>query len=60
MKFGLKDETIQKILENNGKIISKVWTLFPGCQMAYCQDPFANVFEILNCSFTEMVTEKLE
>jgi predicted enzyme related to lactoylglutathione lyase len=54
------DETIQKILENNGKIISKVWTLFPGCQMAYCQDPFANVFEILNCSFTEMVTEKLE
>ena len=53
------EETIEKIISNKGTMISKVWELFPGCQMAYCQDPFGNVFEILNCSYTEMVNEKL-
>ncbi len=53
------EETIEKIIKNKGKMISKVWELFPGCQMAYCQDPFGNVFEILNCSYIEMVMEKL-
>ena len=53
------EETIEKITKNKGKMISKIWELFPGCQTAYCQDPFGNVFEILNCSYTEMVRERL-
>ncbi|MDD3655922.1 MAG: VOC family protein [Atribacterota bacterium] len=53
------DETIQKIIKHKGKMISKVWELFPGCQTAYCQDPFGNVFEILNCTYEEMATEKI-
>jgi len=54
------EETIEKILKNKGKMISSVWELFPGCKMAYCQDPFRNVFEIISCSYSEMVIEKIE
>ena len=52
------EKTIEKIIRNKGRMISKVWGLFPGCQMAYCQDPFGNVFEIINCTYKEMVSEK--
>lgn len=53
------EKTIEKIKRNKGKVISKVWQLFPGCKIVYCQDPFGNVFELLNCTYNEMVTEKL-
>lgn len=50
---------IKKIKENGGKIRSKIWELFPGSgsKMAYCEDPFGNIFEIISCSYLEMVSQ---
>jgi len=54
------ERTIEKIKSNKGKIITtKVWELFPECKLAYCQDPFGNVFEILNCSYAEQVAQEM-
>lgn len=60
--FGVKNigKTIRKIKDNGGQIRSKIWEVFPSSEYkaAYCEDPFGNIFEIITCSFNEMVNRK--
>lgn len=41
----------EHIAEHGGRRRSKVWTLFPGRDVVYCEDPFGNLLEISSASF---------
>lgn len=41
------------IAANGGRQRSKVWTLFPGRSVVYCEDPFRNIIEISSGTFDQ-------
>ncbi|MFE7422432.1 VOC family protein [Rhodococcus sp. NPDC057529] len=41
------------IERHGGKQRSKVWTLFPGRDIVYCEDPFGNILEISSGTFDQ-------
>ncbi|MFC9556888.1 VOC family protein [Rhodococcus sp. NPDC056960] len=41
------------IADNGGKQRSKVWTLFPGREVVYCEDPFGTILEISSGTFDQ-------
>jgi len=47
-----------KIVETGGKQRSKVWTVFPGCDVVYCEDPFGNIIEIYSRSYEQFYANR--
>ncbi|KAA9157775.1 hypothetical protein FPZ12_024355 [Amycolatopsis acidicola] len=44
-------ELADRIVAGGGKQRSKVWTLFPDCDVVYCEDPFGTLIEVSSRSF---------
>ncbi|MBE9170482.1 VOC family protein [Pleurocapsales cyanobacterium LEGE 06147] len=49
-----------KIAETGGKQRSKVWTVFPGCDVVYCEDPFGNIVEIYSRSYEQFYANRAD
>ncbi len=47
-----------KISETGGKQRTEVWTVFPGCDIAYCEDPFGNIIEIYSRSYEQFYANR--
>ncbi|HCZ05814.1 MAG: hypothetical protein PWP37_136 [Thermotogota bacterium] len=54
------EESIKKIEEHGGKVRSQVWEAFPNRRLVYCEDPFGNIFELYDCTYSEMYANREE
>ncbi|KAI6311646.1 hypothetical protein MCOR29_008221 [Pyricularia oryzae] len=48
------DEKVAEAVQAGGKIIGEVTEIIPGTKMCYIQDPWGNVVELLNHTFTQL------
>ena len=50
------EDLCKKISKTGGKQRSKVWEVVLGYKVAYCEDPFGNIIEIINNGFEKTMT----
>ena len=50
------EDLFKKISESGGKQRSKLWEMIPGYKVAYCEDPFGNIIELLSNGFEKTMT----
>lgn len=48
----------QRIAETGGRQRTQVWQVFPGCELAYCEDPFGNIIEIYSRSYEQFYANR--
>lgn len=45
------EEMVEHIVANGGKLRTKVWHVLDRITVAYCEDPYGNVIEVLNIDY---------
>jgi RmlD substrate binding domain len=52
------EELCRKISESGGKQRTKIWDIVPGkgYKIAFCEDPFGNIIEIVDHSYEQTIT----
>lgn len=50
----------KKITETGGKQRSKIWTVFPDCDVVYCEDPFGNIIEVYSRSYEQFYANRAD
>jgi catechol 2,3-dioxygenase-like lactoylglutathione lyase family enzyme len=54
------EEAGKLIEKHGGKVRSKIWENFPDRRLLYCEDPFGNIFELYDCTYSEMYANREE
>ncbi len=54
------EESAKMIEKHGGKVRSKIWEAFPDRRLLYCEDPFGNIFELYDCTYSEMYANREE